>query len=78
MNNKTITILAAIFGFLAIALGAMGAHALKFRPQKDERFKIKAEYGMQMDKMDHSNTAGMDIKKDKIKEKFKNNCLKNL
>jgi len=44
----------------------MGAHALKFRPKKDERFKIKAEYGMQMDKMDHSNTAGMDIKKDKV------------
>jgi hypothetical protein len=25
----------------------MGAHALKYR--KDERFKIKEEYGMQMD-----------------------------
>jgi hypothetical protein len=27
----------------------MGAHALKYRPKKDERFKIKEEYGMQMD-----------------------------
>jgi hypothetical protein len=26
----------------------MGAHALKYRPKKDERFKIKEEY-MQMD-----------------------------
>ncbi len=26
----------------------MGAHALKFRPKKDERFKMKEEYGMQM------------------------------
>jgi len=33
----------------------MGAHALKFRPKKDERHEMKAEYGMQMDhsKMDH-------------------------
>lgn len=43
----------------------MGAHALKFRPKKDERFEIKAEYGMQMDKMEHSKTAEMDMKKDK-------------
>ncbi len=26
----------------------MGAHALKFRPKKDERYKMKKEYGMQM------------------------------
>lgn len=26
----------------------MGAHALKFRPKKDERFQMKNEYGMQM------------------------------
>ncbi len=34
----------------------MGAHALKFQPNKDERFEMKEEYGMQMDgmKMDHS------------------------
>jgi CopA family copper-resistance protein len=38
----------------------MGAHALKFQPKKDERFKIKDEYGMQMDKM-----SGMDMGKPK-------------
>ena len=42
----------------------MGAHALKYRPNKDERFKMKDEYGMQVDKM-----KGMkmndDMKKDK-------------
>ena len=38
----------------------MGAHALKYRPNKDERFKMKDEYGMQMDKM-----KGMNMKKDK-------------
>ncbi len=49
----------------------MGAHALKYRPSKDERFKIKAEYGMQMDKMDgemkmdHSKMSGMDMNKPK-------------
>jgi len=26
----------------------MGAHAFKFRPKKDERYKMKEEYGMQM------------------------------
>lgn len=54
----------------------MGAHALKFRPKKDERFEMKDEYGMQMngtskkndamkmdyDKMDHSK-----MKEDKMK-----------
>lgn len=34
----------------------MGAHALKFQPGKDERFEMKNEYGMQMDKM-----PGMDM-----------------
>ncbi len=29
----------------------MGAHALKFQPKRDERFKMKEEYGMQMDGM---------------------------
>ena len=62
----------------------MGAHALKYRPNNDERFKMKDEYGMQMDKMkgmkmsgemkmndnmktdkmNHSNMAGMDMKKE--------------
>ncbi len=52
----------------------MGAHALKFQPNKDERFEMKEEYGMQMDdmkgmemdgntKMDHSN-----MKKDKMSD----------
>ena len=40
----------------------MGAHALKFRPKKDERFEMKEEYGMKMDhsKMDH---GGMKMSK---------------
>lgn len=38
----------------------MGAHALKFQPKKEERFKMKEEYGMQMDKM-----SGMDMGKPK-------------
>jgi CopA family copper-resistance protein len=55
----------------------MGAHALKYRPKKDERFKIKEEYGMQMDMskdpamkgmdMNHSKMEGME--KDDIKQK---------
>lgn len=45
----------------------MGAHALKFQPNKDERFEMKEEYGMQMDhsKMDHSKTK-MKIPKDSV------------
>ncbi|MCH7785049.1 MAG: multicopper oxidase domain-containing protein [Bacteroidetes bacterium] len=59
----------------------MGAHALKFRPNKDERNKMKNEYGMQMDvdmssmkmneiKMDNSKTEGrkMDPLKNDQKE----------
>jgi len=38
----------------------MGAHALKYRPRKDERFQMKNEYGMQMDKME-----GMDMRNPK-------------
>lgn len=38
----------------------MGAHALKFQPKKDERFKMMEEYGMQMDKI-----SGMDMSKQK-------------
>jgi len=33
----------------------MGAHALKFQPGKDERFKMKDEYGMQMKNMQGMN-----------------------
>ena len=47
----------------------MGAHSIKFRPKKDERFKMKEEYGMQMDDM-HMDDEKMDIKmpKDDSKE----------
>tara|TARA_R110001632_G_scaffold226124_1_gene359548 strand:+ start:11238 stop:13568 length:2331 start_codon:yes stop_codon:yes gene_type:complete len=44
----------------------MGAHALKYRPSKDERFQMKDEYGMQMNKME-----GMNMKKDKIMAEMK-------
>ena len=44
----------------------MGAHALKYRPSKDERFQMKDEYGMQMNKME-----GMNMKKDKIMSEMK-------
>jgi len=45
----------------------MGAHSIKYRPKKDERFKMKEEYGMQMEmpkdsamaSMDHSKMKGM-------------------
>jgi len=37
----------------------MGAHALKFRPKKDERYEMKKEYGMQMSNKEMS---GMKIK----------------
>lgn len=47
----------------------MGAHALKFRPKKDERYEMKEEYGMQMDemKMETSKEAAMDEKMDHSK-----------
>ncbi len=42
----------------------MGAHALKFRPKKDERFEMKEEYGMKMGDMDPpAGRAGMDHSK---------------
>ncbi|HLW06557.1 MAG TPA: multicopper oxidase domain-containing protein [Marinilabiliaceae bacterium] len=48
----------------------MGAHALKSRPKKDERYKMKVKYGMQMDGMeiDHSkmNHSMMGMKTDSI------------
>lgn len=52
----------------------MGAHALKYRPSKDERFEMKEEYGMQMDNMqgvndetktNHSKIPGMNMSKPK-------------
>jgi hypothetical protein len=45
----------------------MGAHALKYRPKKDERFKIKEEYGMQMDMSKDSKMKGMDMDHSKMK-----------
>jgi len=38
----------------------MGAHALKYRPKKDERFKMKEEYGMQMGGMQGMKSGDMD------------------
>jgi CopA family copper-resistance protein len=46
----------------------MGAHALKFRPKKDERYIMKKEYGMQMEGdmkgMDMSGSNSIEMKKD--------------
>tara|TARA_R110000868_G_C10930810_1_gene766373 strand:- start:176 stop:2674 length:2499 start_codon:yes stop_codon:yes gene_type:complete len=42
----------------------MGAHALKYRPKKDERYKMKEEYGMQMDKMQGMNMDNSEKKDD--------------
>ncbi|SFZ94781.1 hypothetical protein SAMN05428642_10571 [Flaviramulus basaltis] len=39
----------------------MGAHALKYRPSKDESFKMKNEYGMQM----KDDMSGMNMEKSK-------------
>lgn len=55
----------------------MGAHAIKFQPNKDERYKMKEEYGMKMDHMtaDHStmkqgnmnvNMKDMEMKEDSM------------
>jgi hypothetical protein len=44
----------------------MGAHALKFQPKKDERYKIKDKYGMQMEKMLGMKMDGMKMSKDTI------------
>jgi len=51
----------------------MGAHALKFRPKKDERFQMKKEYGMQMKgmKMDDMNQKQMDMPMDSAKKGMK-------
>jgi hypothetical protein len=46
----------------------MGAHALKYRPKKDERFKMKKEYGMQMDMSKDSAMKGMEMDHTKLKE----------
>ncbi|MCF6182943.1 multicopper oxidase domain-containing protein [Lutibacter sp.] len=53
----------------------MGAHGLKFRPKKDERFKMKKEYDMQMKGkmkgMDMNNSNKMNSSKSK-NDKMKN------
>ena len=53
----------------------MGAHGLKFRPKKDERFKMKEEYGMQMKgkmpEMNMTDSNKMDS------SKMKDNKMKN-
>ena len=45
----------------------MGAHALKFRPKKDERFEMKVEYGMQMGGMNMAKTGKIKLKNDQKK-----------
>ena len=45
----------------------MGAHALKYRPKKDERYKMKEEYGMQMDKMQGMDMGNSEMKDDDMK-----------
>lgn len=45
----------------------MGAHALKYRPKKDERYKMKEEYGMQMDKMQGMDMDNSEMKDDAMK-----------
>ncbi|QHI36567.1 Copper resistance protein A [Kordia antarctica] len=45
----------------------MGAHALKFQPGKDERHKMKDEYGMQMDNMQGMNMDNSEKKDDTMK-----------
>lgn len=48
----------------------MGAHALKFQPNKDERFEMKDEYGMHMEGMSGMNMDKMEgMKMDNMKSK---------
>jgi len=44
----------------------MGAHALKFQPKKDERYEMKKEYGMQMDKVQGINMNTSEMKDDSM------------
>lgn len=52
----------------------MGAHALKFRPKKDERYEMKEKYGMKMDDMEmgHSKMEMDDEKMNMSKDSMKN------
>ena len=60
----------------------MGAHALKYRPKKDERYEMKKEYGMQMKgsmkgmNMGNSNTMKMD-KNDTMKKEMPKDSISN-
>ena len=45
----------------------MGAHSIKFRPKKDERYEMKKKYGMQMDDME-----AMEMPKDAESEEHLN------
>ncbi|MCF6307069.1 MAG: multicopper oxidase domain-containing protein [Flavobacteriaceae bacterium] len=45
----------------------MGAHALKFRPKKDERYEMKKEYGMQMSDKDMSDMKMKESDSDAMK-----------
>ncbi len=47
----------------------MGAHAIKYRPSKDERYEMKDEYGMQMDAMQGMDMGGkMDMDHSNMKK----------
>jgi len=46
----------------------MGAHALKYRPSKDERFQMKEEYGMKMDGMNTENSEMDEMKGINLKD----------
>lgn len=50
----------------------MGAHAIKFQPNKDERFEMKEEYGM---KMDHSKMEMGDEKMNMQKHSMKKETM---
>ncbi len=60
----------------------MGAHALKYRPKKDERYEMKKEYGMQMKgsmkgmNMGSSNTMKID-KNDTMKKEMSKDSTSN-
>lgn len=58
----------------------MGAHAIKYRPKKDERFKIKNEYGMHMDMSTDSKMKGkkMDDMKHKQMDMPKDSTMKGM
>ena len=59
----------------------MGAHALKFQPNKDERHEMKAEYGMQMDhsEMEHSKMNHNKMESGKMDHsKMKHSEMKNI